>query len=164
MPPVPRVTGDPRNFPTSLPGRFAQGAGALNHGAALTRVASANQRYTLGLGAATAGNFTLTVNQGGNDLGTTANIAFNANAATVQTRLEAVVGAGNVSVTGGPLPGTVTIEFVGNLAGDAITVTGAFGGLTGATPALSATQAAAVVTGGRAADGNLGGRVGRGYR
>lgn len=50
----------------------------------------------------------------------TASIAFNATAAAVQAALEALstMGAGNVTCTGGPLPGTsVVITFVGNLAG-----------------------------------------------
>lgn len=50
----------------------------------------------------------------------TAAIAYNANAAAVQSALEAIssIGAGNVSCGGGPLPGTpVTITFQGALAG-----------------------------------------------
>lgn len=48
---------------------------------------------------------------------TTAPIAFNASAAAVQTALEAVYGAGNVAVTGGPIgTATVTITFTGALA------------------------------------------------
>ncbi len=59
----------------------------------------------------TAGTFTLTLN--GN---TTAAIAFNATAATVQTRLEALpnLNAGDITVSGGPLPGTsVSVLFDG---------------------------------------------------
>lgn len=160
MSPAPRgVVGTDRTFPTPRPTKFL--GGPSDHSQALTRLSAANQRYTLNLGAATAGNFTLTVVQGGNQLGVTGNIAFNAAPAAIQTALEAVVGVGNVTVTGGTLPGgTATIEFIGNLSGDAITVTGQFGGLTAATPVLTASQAAAVVFGGRAADGRLGGRVG----
>src|SRR3954462_12938533 len=51
---------------------------------------------------------------------TTATIAYNATAAAVQAALEAIstVGTGNVTGTGGPLPGTgVVLTFVGQLAG-----------------------------------------------
>lgn len=48
---------------------------------------------------------------------TTAPIAYNASAAAVQTALEAVYGAGNVTVTGGPIgTATLTITWVGALA------------------------------------------------
>lgn len=48
----------------------------------------------------------------------TANIAAAANAAAVQAALEALpkIGAGNVAVTGGPLPALTTITFQGTLA------------------------------------------------
>lgn len=52
----------------------------------------------------------------------TASIAYNANAAAVQTALEALpsIGTGGVTCSGGPLPGTaVVITFAGNLAGQA---------------------------------------------
>ena len=61
--------------------------------------------------APTAGTFTLTF--GAN---TTAAIAFNATAATVRTRLEALanLNPGDINVWGGPLPGNVVaVEFVG---------------------------------------------------
>lgn len=63
-------------------------------------------------GSPAGGNFTLTF--GGN---TTANIAYNASAATVQTRLEALasIGSGNVSVTGSA-GGPWTVQFIGSLA------------------------------------------------
>lgn len=51
---------------------------------------------------------------------TTPNLAFSATAAAVQAALEALstIGAGNVTATGGPLPGTpVVITFVNTLAG-----------------------------------------------
>lgn len=62
-------------------------------------------------GTPTGGTFTVTV--GAN---TTSGIAWNAAAATVQTAIAglASVGAGNVSVTGGPFPGTpMRINFAG---------------------------------------------------
>lgn len=63
---------------------------------------------------ATSGTFTLTY-QGE----TTSAIAYNASAATIQSELEALpsIGSGNVSCSGGDLPGTaVTVEFTGELA------------------------------------------------
>ena len=53
----------------------------------------------------------------------TASIAYNADAAAVDTALEALgsIGAGNVTVAGGPLPGAaVTVTFTGNLGKKAI--------------------------------------------
>jgi hypothetical protein len=79
--------------------------------------------------AATAGTYTLTV--AGQ---TTAPIAWNASTAVIQAALEALstVGVGNVSVAGGPLPGTnVTITFRRALGGQIVTLTGTFTGLTG---------------------------------
>ncbi|MGZ3196538.1 MAG: hypothetical protein ACXU60_05505 [Croceibacterium sp.] len=64
-------------------------------------------------GVPTGGSFTLTFNNQ-----TTAAIAFNATAATVQTALVALpgIGAGNVTCTGGPLPAaSVTITFTNKL-------------------------------------------------
>lgn len=69
-------------------------------------------------GSPTGGTFTLAL-----DGQVTAPIAYNANAAAVQVALEALgtIGAGNVSATGGPLPGSgVTVTFVGDLAGQNI--------------------------------------------
>jgi phage tail sheath gpL-like len=117
-------------------GRVAP-AHATKHPVSAQTRASVNQRYTLGLGAASAGTHTL--NPGG--LGNTAAINFNDTAATVQTRLEAVIGVGNVLATGPALPGgPVTIEFTGIYAGEPVTLTGNFAGLTGATPALTSVQ------------------------
>ncbi len=65
-------------------------------------------------GAPTGGTFTLTFGAQ-----TTATINWNDNAATVQTRLQALssIGAGNALVTGGPGPGTpFIVEFAGTMA------------------------------------------------
>jgi hypothetical protein len=78
------------------------------------------------------GTFTLTFNGQ-----TTAAIAYNAVAATIQTALSALsgVGVGNVTVTGGPLSaGAITITFGGNLSGDQPQVTANTGLVTGSTP------------------------------
>lgn len=71
------------------------------------------QRITIA-GSPSQGSFTLTF--GGQ---TTQAIAYNASAADVESALEALspIGTGNVSCTGGSLPGTpVDVEFVGDLA------------------------------------------------
>jgi hypothetical protein len=83
-------------------------------------------------GTPTGGNFTLTF-----DGQTTANIAYNAAAAAVQTALAALsnIGSGNVACTGGALPGTpVAVEFTGDLAGVNVSqMTASSAGLTGGT-------------------------------
>jgi hypothetical protein len=81
-----------------------------------------NTRQTVTInGAPTGGNFTLAVRTPGVDYTagsppTTAQIAFNAAAATVQTALANLsnVGAGNVTVTGAA-GGPYTVEFLGDL-------------------------------------------------
>lgn len=86
-------------------------------------------------GAPTGGTFTLTF-QGQ----TTAGIAWDATAATIQTALEALsnVAPGDVVVTGGPMPGTVTVYFGGAYARTDVTqMTGSAAGLTGGTPVLT---------------------------
>src|SRR5947208_1612589 len=81
-------------------------------------------------GPPTVGTFTVTL-----DSYTSAAIAYNANAAAVQTALVAMpnIGSGNVVCSGGPLPGTpVVVTFQGALAGtivNSMTVNSA--GLTG---------------------------------
>lgn len=75
--------------------------------------ANANDVQTLTIsGGPTGGTFTLAFNGQ-----TTATIAYNATAATVQAALVALanIGAGNVACAGGPLPGAVTITFQGTL-------------------------------------------------
>ncbi len=78
---------------------------------------------------------------------TSAAIAYNASAATVQTALEAVttIGVGNVSVTGGALPGTaVLVEFRNALGKQnvvAMTTTDSFTG--GSSPASAVTTSTA---------------------
>jgi hypothetical protein len=99
----------------------------------------ANEVQTLSLGAATAGTVTITF--AGQ---TTAAIAFNATAATVQAALEALsnIDPGDVTVTGGPLPGTMALTFGGQYAGlDVGQVTVTPTGLTGGTVTVNTTQA-----------------------
>lgn len=69
-------------------------------------------------GTPTGGTFTITVVNGrtGSTLGTTAAIAYNATAATIDSALEAVLGAGTISNSGGPLPTAVSITLAGSYA------------------------------------------------
>lgn len=107
-----------------------------------------NEVQTVNLGAATAGTVTI-----GFDGETTGAIAFNATAADVQTALEAMsnVGPGDITVSGGPLPGTITLTFGGRYAGvnvPQVTVTPT--GLTGGTVTVATTtQGGSAVTDGR---------------
>lgn len=107
-----------------------------------------NEVQTINLGAATAGTITI-----GFDGETTAAIAFNASAAAVQTALEALsnVNAGDVVVTGGPLPGTITLSFGGQYAGvNVAQVTVTPTGLTGGTVTVAtSTEGGSAVTDGR---------------
>lgn len=83
---------------------FLQGNGAVNE----------TQDVSFTGGPPTSGNFTLTY-----DGQTTANLAHNSTAAQIDTALENLsnIGAGDVTCTGGPLPGTaVEVEFTGALA------------------------------------------------
>jgi hypothetical protein len=110
-----------------------------------------NEQQTVTItGTPTGGNFTLTYNGA-----TTANIAFNAAAAAVQTALEALVnvGTGNVAVTGGPGPGTPYVVTFQNALGkqnvNQMTAAHTFTG--GASPAIAVTT----TTPGSAVDSGL---------
>lgn len=73
-----------------------------------------------------SGTFSLTIQVGTGAPETTATIVYNAASGAVQTAIEALasVGAGNVTCSGGPLPGTpVQITFAGALAATPVTVT-----------------------------------------
>lgn len=101
-------------------------------------------------GTPAGGSFTLTYNGQ-----TTAAIAFDATATAVDAALEALsnIDAGEVTVTGGPGPGTAfTVTFTGDLGGtnvNAMTATGSFTG--GTSPAVAVTTATPGVAG--ASDG-----------
>jgi hypothetical protein len=89
-------------------------------------------------GSPTGGTFTLTF-----EGQTTAGIAYNANAAAVQSALTALSTVGNnVTVGGGPGPGTpYTVTFTGLFAGiNATLLTASAAGLTGGTPAIAVTN------------------------
>ena len=110
-----------------------------------------NEQQTVTVtGTPTGGTFTLTYNGA-----TTAAIPYNSAAAAVQTALEALpnIGAGNVAVTGGALPGTpVVVTFQNQLARQNVnqmTAAHAFTG--GASPAIAVTT----TTAGSALDSGL---------
>ena len=94
---------------------------------------NAVQSITIG-GSPTGGTFT--ISYGGQ---TSAGIAYNASAATVQAALQAMssIGAGNCTVTGSA-GGPYTVTFTGTLGIQAITtITGSASGLTGGTPTIA---------------------------
>lgn len=104
--------------------------------------ASEGQTVTI-TGTPTGGTFTLTL-----DGETTAGIAYNATATTVQTALEALsnVTSGDATVTGGPGPGTpYVVTFAGRYLGrDVPQMTASAASLTGGTsPAVAVTTTTA---------------------
>jgi hypothetical protein len=95
------------------------------------------EQQTINLGGATAGSITITLGAE-----TTVPIAYDADAATVQTALEGLVAVDpdEVLVTGGPLPATVALAFTGRYLGvdvDQVVVTPS--GLTGGTVTVATT-------------------------
>jgi len=85
------------------------------------------------LGSPTGGSFTLTTSFP-LPSGTTEAIPYNANAGTVQAALEAVIGVGNVAVTGGPAPDQpFTITFGGAFARQTVVQLQGTSNLTGGT-------------------------------
>ena len=70
-------------------------------------------------GLPTSGNFTLTVNLSGESAVTTANIVYNANAATIETAIDTVC-TGNI---GGWVNGDITVAGTDNLTANVITLT-----------------------------------------
>lgn len=107
-------------------------AGALT----LTNPAK-NQKNSITItGTPTGGTFTITVTHPARGALTTATIAYDADAAAVKTALDAILGAGQVLVTG---TGPFTLEFVNSLAKQPITVAASGAALTGGTsPAATA--------------------------
>lgn len=80
------------------------------------------------LGSPSAGNFTLTYNGQ-----TTANIAFNATSAAVQTAVQALSGVSTNATVSGSTGGPYTVTFTGPLLTDGFSMTGSGAGLTGGT-------------------------------
>ena len=100
-------------------------------------------------GTISGGTYTITFNGQ-----TTAAIAYNATAATVQAALEALsnVVPGDIAVTGGPVDtAALTLTFYGNLIGNVNQVTVDTTNLTGTTPGITVATATGGVAG--AADG-----------
>lgn len=120
------------------------GAKAGSNSDVIATYGGANERQTVTItGTPTGGTFTLTFQ--GN---TTAGIAFNGAAAAVVAALEALpnIDAGEVTATGGALPGTaVVVTFGGQYAGvNVAQMTASAAGLTGGTsPAVTVTTTAA---------------------
>lgn len=102
-------------------------------------------------GTPTGGTFTLTYSGQ-----TTSALAYNATAAQVQAALEALsnIGAGDVSCTGGPLPGTaIAVQFRGALAATNVAQMTTTDSLTGGTaPASAVTTTTAGVAAGQTID------------
>jgi hypothetical protein len=99
-----RYPQDLRTVAVRLPPNVTYAAGQVL--AEAGGVAARNEVQTLTItGTPTGGTFTLTMP----GQGTTAAIAHNATAANVVTALEAVIGPGNVTATGGALPGTAVV-------------------------------------------------------
>lgn len=116
-----------------------------------------NEVQTIGLGAATAGTITITF-----DGAATGNIAFNATAAAVQAALEGLpnVDPGDIVVTGGPLPGVITLTFGGRYAGRnvaevVVTPTGLTGGVVTVTTTTQGGAVGGGPTDGRADPANI---------
>jgi hypothetical protein len=86
-------------------------------------------------GTPTGGTFTITIRnrKTGVTLGTTATIAFNATAATIDTAIEAITGLNTVTSAGGPLPTAVSITWAGTLASTPLALTVDSSALTGGT-------------------------------
>jgi hypothetical protein len=122
----------------------------LRYGQILARITQTEVQQVAITGSPTGGTFTLT---GTNPLTgvttTSAAIAYNANAAAVQTQTDAIFGAGNTLAAGGPLPGTpVTITFQGDLADQTTATLTHADSLTGGTsPAVAVTTPTAADTG-----------------
>jgi hypothetical protein len=111
--------------------------------------AAANEVQSLTIsGTPTGGTFTLTF--GGQ---TTTPIAFNATAAAVQTALAALssIGSGNITCSGGPLPGSaITVTFNGLLANQPQSLMVGATALTGGTsPALAIARVTSGVANGK---------------
>ena len=119
------------NFPTAAPFQYARVATHPTGNGYLEVTANSNAVQTVTItGAPTGGTFTLTY-----DGQTTAGIAFDASAATVQAALAALssIGVGNVTVTG-VSGGPYTVTFQGALGSQTIAaMTSSAIGLTGGT-------------------------------
>lgn len=127
----------------------------LEFGQILCKITTREVQTVTITGSPTGGTFTLSLDRNGVTRTTTA-LPYNATIAQVQAALEALdnIGAGNVVVTGGPLPGSaITVTFGGALGSENVnqmTAAHAFTG--GTTPAI----AVATTTQGTASGGKYG--------
>lgn len=98
-------------------------------------------------GTPTGGTFTITYTSQDGQTATTYGIAHNANAAAVQTALEGLpnVTSGDVTVTGGPGPGTPWVVTINTVGAYVLAVSGTFTGGSGVV--IYVTQAAFDLTG-----------------
>ncbi|QGZ16711.1 hypothetical protein PBI_DEWDROP_63 [Microbacterium phage Dewdrop] len=133
------ITIDGENAVTfSLSGAYTKGGNQWGVGPynVMRNTQTTNEVQTVAItGTPTGGTFTLSVR--GEQ---TANIPYNASAAVVQGALEAlnVILPGDVAVTGGPLPATVTVTFQGRFSGSNVPTMVATSALTGGTsPAVA---------------------------
>lgn len=119
--PVPGYEGEsPLDAVVLAPGSYAKGQVLGQVAGSGTAV---DQVYTFAATSPTGGTFRIVFSGVTDEI--TAELAYNANAAAVQAALEALpsIGAGNVTVTGGPLGSTLTVTFGGDLAGKPIVLT-----------------------------------------
>jgi hypothetical protein len=113
----------------------------LRYGQVCTRISNPTVQ-TIAATGATAGSFKLTGVRKDTGATTTVTVAFNAAAAAVQTAMDTIFGVGNTVVTGGPLPGLVTVTFqAGMQYVTAPVMTADSTGLTGGTAVVAATNA-----------------------
>ena len=97
---------------------FASNLTVARGQAVAQRTAAVDEVQSLAI-TATGGTYRLGYTDSAGNLTYTADIAFDANAAAIDTALELVVGSGNVAVTG---TGPFTLTFGGDLAGTALAV------------------------------------------
>ena len=122
----------------------------------LAAVVGTNEVQTItGGGTISGGTYTITsaitgTRRGGSGLtfaGTTSALAYNATASDVQSAMDAILGVGNVVVTGGPVNTTaLTFTFIGDLSATDVAALTYTSSLTGTSPTLTvATPTAGVV-------------------
>lgn len=129
-----RYPQDMRSVAVRLPPNVTYAAGQVL--AEATTAAARNEVQTLTVtGTPTGGNVPLTVPGRG-----TVNIAYNSTAAAAQTLMDGLIGAGNVTVSGGALPGTALVFTFGGEYGnrDVAAMTVVSTGLTGGTTPAAA--------------------------
>ncbi|MFV2065422.1 MAG: hypothetical protein ACC645_00470, partial [Pirellulales bacterium] len=114
---LPIAANAPNNINTNEVQRLTIPGNANRGEFTLTFVRNEVQQLSLPL-AATSGTFQLRFQSFGGAISTSVPLPYNATGVEVQAALQGMtnIGAGNVSVTGGPLPHAINIEFQGALA------------------------------------------------